>query len=338
MILSFKQFNESKEFKIDKNNFNDYSAKILAFISSYKEDLRSGYNFTVKNIDEYNNDDFVRKMINIFFDKLNSSIVKLDKNFFKDEDTGYSGNKFKGSNYEKTRGMSTSEIAKLIKKELNIEFPDWVFSIKTRHGSMTSAIDVKIEDMPYSPYSEEYIDVLKTKKNMYQYNIEPYNDKFNKDLKKMKGIYNQYNMDDSNSQVDYSNTRYYGDVNLNNYAIEKKFLYDVKKEEIDRRDKFEAEWKEKKDKEKQKKEELLKIYPFKKGDKVWYEYEGNKNIPKGTYEAIITKGVNGRSVFSSYEIIFYIDKRISNGEIVKLQKPVGYKITVFDIKKLSLRE
>src|SRR6478735_9274007 len=237
MILSFKQFNESKEFKIDRNNFNDYSAKILAFISSYKEDLRNGYNFTVKNIDEYGDDDFVRKMIDIFFDKLNSNILKYDKNFFKVEDTGYSGNMFKGSNYEKTRGMSTSEIAKLIKKELNIEFPDWVFSIKTSHGSMTSAINVKIDDMPYSPYSEEYIDAIKTKKNIYTRHIEIYNEKYIKDLKKMKNIFNQYNMNDSNSQVDYFDNRYYGGIDLNDYAIEKKFLYDVKKEEIDRRDK-----------------------------------------------------------------------------------------------------
>jgi hypothetical protein len=327
---SFINENNSKVY-ITPYNFEDYKSKILTIVALQNNpELKKAYDFCVKNIDEYS-DEFVRDMIDPFISEINT-IIKKNPKLWKSEDAGYSGNKFTGSKYDMTRNLSKTEIAKLIKKELDIEFPDWKFSVKTPHRS----INVEILDIPYNPFTE-YYDELYKKDEEPSYGHRGINDKYNerylRDLSKMKKIWNQYNFDDSVTQSDYFSVNYYGDVDLNDHNVMKKFYPEHK--EVKRHEEY---WKGVEERTKKAKELAdAKKGKFKKGEKILYIYDRDSSvIPKGEYEGVILKAPNGRGRgFSTYTIRFSVNKVYRNGVEVELEKPLTYTTELYDESKIK---
>lgn len=336
MILSFEDFiNENNQYKIDKDNFLEYKDKILALIStSGNTDLRKGFDFTVKNISDYD-DDFVKEMIDTFFIQLNV-LVSKDKYFFKDENKGYSGYKSVGDKYHLTKDLSLKDINNLIKKELAIEFPDWKFSSVVRNHT---SIDTRIIYIPYNPFSEEYSKALASnteeafRKEQYEWtnsNKFMYNEQYIKDKKKIDSIHSQYNMDDSDAMIDYSHVNYYGRVEMNEDAIIG--IYFPNNEKYLNSKKWDEEYASIQLKRKEKADKLKG--KLKRGDAI-YIVDKDGFIPKGEYPCVILKVPNGRGIYPTYFIRYTIDKKLdANGNIVPLPRPITFETNVSDESKL----
>ena len=339
IIKNFDSFiNESNnENIITPYNFLDFKSKILTIVALQNNpELKSAYDFTVKNIEDYS-DDFVKELVDPFLIKINN-IIKNNPKLWKSEDTGYSGYKSTGNKYLLTKNLSIKEITKLIREELKIEFPNWKFSITSGGGTLTSSISVEIKDLPYNPYSEIYDEAYKNdtepKSDFNRISIEKYNMIYLKDLKKIEKIVNQYNYNDSNSMIDYSDNRYYDTIKLDTDSIMMKYY--PNHPDVLKHLKFHKEWNEQALKRKQIADS--KKGKFKKGDAIIYSYDrDSQTIPKGDYDGIILKSPNGRGTFSKYEIKFWVNKIFRHGVEVELEKPLGYITTLYDESKLRLK-
>lgn len=339
-IKSFESFR--KTVVINKDNFIDYKDKIVALIANEdNEKLKKGYEFVSNNIEDYDSDNMVYELSNTFFKSLNNIIETKYPSFYKTEDKGYSRNKFTGKNYEKTADLSTAEISKLIKKELAIEFPEWKFSVKSKTYSGGCSINVYIEDIPYNPYSEYMDNRIKNNITSHDYergNTDTYIEQYRKDYKKITSIANQYNYDDSDSQMDYSNVNYYCFVNLDDYKIKEKFYPD--NEEVKKRKERVKQYAEedriRKEAFDKKKEEMKKRFTFKKGEECIYIHTNqNSYVPVGEYKAIILKAPSATAFNPSYEIRYYIDKKKVNGEIVDRVPVISDTRTIYSDSQLK---
>lgn len=335
-ILNYSSFlNENNSNNITSSNFLEFKNKVQAVVADQNDEtLKKGYQFTIDNINDYNSDDFVSKMIDLFFDKINSVITKKYPSFWFDEDTGYSGNKSIGNKYKLTKNLSMKEISSLIKKELVIEFPEWKFSVKLTTYSGGCSIDATIVDMPYNPYSEDADEAFKQNKRFeHRYNKELYNEQYLKDKEKIENVLNQYNYNDSDAQIDYFDKRYYSHLNIDDFSIKSKYYSDS--EEVKRRKQWDEEYKIKKQKQKEIADSRKGNY--KKGEEIIFTFEkDNGRIPKGSYKAIILKAPNGRArILSTYEIRVWVDKIIKNGEITSLEKPHTYVLTEYSEKNFK---
>lgn len=334
-IKKFNEFlNESSEYKIDIYNVLEFKDKLIAIIATLeddkKENLRKGLDFVLNNLSDYSKDDFVEEICNNFFNDINILISRRFPKFWKSEDKGYSGHKFTGKNYEKTKSLSKTEIAKLIKKELNIEFPDWKFSMSSKNNS----IRIEVIDMPYNPYSEIVDNAFKTNTSYnLNYNQETYNEQYLKDSSKIKSILEQYNYDDSNAQIDYSNNRYYTSLSLDDTVKAKYYPENL---DVLRSQEWRKDWAEKTAKAKAHADQIKSMFKYKKGEEVIYIYDReNSVIPIGEYPAVILKAPNGRGMYPHYEIRFTIDKKMLNGELVILKTPQTYTTTLIGDGKLK---
>jgi len=154
----------------------------------------------------------------------------------------YTSNYWEGCNYQLTKNLSTKEIAKLIRERLKEEFPKCKFSIVTKVFTGGSEITVSLMEAPFEVFENpENIDLNKyviserereiiierqkdTIKNGYaQLNQYQFSDNYNKGLsngivltekawellKKVVDIVFSFNYDDSDSMIDYFNTRFY---------------------------------------------------------------------------------------------------------------------------------
>lgn len=320
MIKSFHAFNEGKntnQNSVTPENFSEIVDKLAIFImTNPDEQLKKGFAFTKEHFKDYDTDQFTKDLIDSFFENITAKINKLNPSFWEFTDKGYSGRKTVGKFYAATKGMKLTEISKLIKKELSIEFPDFKFSIKTRNYS---SINVTIEDVPYNPYSPEMDEVLKTNGKTYPSHDKYYTEQFKADRKKIEKIVQQYNMDDSDGQTDYFHNRYYGFVSLDDFAIKAKYY--PNNEEVLRIQKMSDEWEERAAKRKEEADLNKGKYP--KGSKVIYVTSPfNKTfLPEAEYEAVVVKCPNGRGRFTGYDINITLDKVIRKGVIVELKKP-----------------
>lgn len=336
-IIPFNNFvneNNSKN-EINADNIEQLKDKLIVLIATEGDDnLRKGLDFAIKNIEDYNKDTFVTDMCNTFFNNINNMINKKYPKFWSSLDKGYSGNRFTGSNYERTAGMDIKELAKLIKEELNIYFPDWKFSVKISRYSGGQSMRISIVDMPYTPFSKE-VDYAYKNNTHYDSHMryEIYNEQYLKDYKKIKSITEQYNFDDSDTQSDYFHVRYYAFVDLDS-SIKEKFY--PENDEVKKHKQWDEEWKERAAKKKAEADEIKKRFKFKKGQEVIYIYDKeNPVIPKGEYDAVILKAPNGRTKFANYDIRFSVTKRKLNGTIVDLKEPMYYKTSLYGDDKLK---
>lgn len=67
----------------------------------------------------------------------------------------YTSNGWKGEKYETTKDLSTTEIAKLIRKEIKECFPNIKVSVRTQYFSGGSSIDVYITNAGFKPINPQ---------------------------------------------------------------------------------------------------------------------------------------------------------------------------------------
>jgi hypothetical protein len=153
-------------------------------------------------------------------------------------DKGYSGNKFEGRSYQQTKDLGVVEIAKLIRKELAIEFPGCEFTVTTDKFSGGQSIDTRILSIDFDPLSEDLTKWLASGKTYSEfvndrsyfngsYSSRPqFNKAYERFEDKVKAIVAQYKMDDSDSMTDYFHTNFYGQVSSLNVPEYLKTLAD----------------------------------------------------------------------------------------------------------------
>lgn len=342
-LKRFEYFiNENKTITITVSNIEEYKDKLIALLANEgDEKLKKGFDFTISNLEDYRKDEMVFELVNGFLSKINNLISNKYPKFYQEEDKGYSGNKFTGKNYEKTSDLRISELSKMIKKELSIEYPEWKFSVKSETYSGGQSLRVSIDDVPYNPYSEYTDNRLKNNITDIDYdnrNEETYNKEFKKDRSKIKSIANQYNFDDSDSQSDYFHVNYYCFVDLNDDAMKGKYY--PENEEYLKTLQWRAKYAEKdrirKEAFAKKKSEHSEKFKFKKGEECIFPYtrEGG-HIPVGEYKAIILKAPSAKMSFPKYEIRYFVDKKKVNGEIITLENPIAYITTIYDDTQLK---
>lgn len=120
----------------------------------------------------------------------------------------YTGYGWEGKKYQETKSLSTTDCAKLIRKEIKEKFPGIKVSVRTQYFAGGSSIDVRIVDCGYNPINPEHNPLendMDLRKSIY---IEKAL-QLKKDLEK---IGNQYRYDDSDGMIDYFNTRFYFSV------------------------------------------------------------------------------------------------------------------------------
>lgn len=304
---------------VNVRNVMDLYQKLIPVLHN-DANLRSGLEFVKTNIQDYGTDDFVKTTIDSFIKDANAYVAQNRPNFFDQFDRGYSGNKFVGSHYDHVRGLPIKEVAKLVREELKILFPDWKFSIRSSHNH----IYIDIMDLPYNPCSPEYDAALKSdqvfRPDHYQ---KYYTEQYEKDVKKIKGVMDQYNMDDSDIMSDYHHSHFYSNVSLSDREMMRKWY--PQNAEFQRMEKWHADYDEK-----TKAANALAAArrgKYKKGTEIIFTYDKTSanGIPKGEYEGVVLKSPNGQGMMAYYSIKFTVNKKFdAAGNVVDREKPGVY--------------
>jgi hypothetical protein len=332
-LYNFKQFvKESSSDKITVSNIKEYSALIYASLKESDDELKKGLDFTLKNLVDYNSDDFVQELVDSFLVDLNASLTNNSlvlKKIEKDEDTGYSGNKFVGANYTNVKDMRVKDIAKLVRKELEVEYPEWSFSVRSDYNS----IDIDVLKCAYNPFTKKTQDKILANDskwhhvdNVHGKFVSIYTQEFSDELKKIRSIMNKFNYNDSNMMVDYFSVNFYGNVTPveNSLLIQLYPESELSKNILAKQEEYRA------------KEQMLKAERaankalYKKGQNVIFSYSGDRQIPMGDYPAVVLKAPVDGNKFNGYLISFKVDQTTDpkTGEIVKLEDGKKKSFTV----------
>ncbi len=231
-MIDYTKYKGLSGTNITTYNYKQFINKIG--ISKLPPALLKGHQFYSKNIDLFDTNTSIADTINDYLTDLNNYVAALPKNkqdaiFF--EDNGYSQNKFTGSKYKLTQNLKTAEIAKLVKKELDILHGDYAkFSVTSDLFAGGSSIRVEILNFTkFNPFTEEYTQSL-LNNEPYEifrgsYNRQPApkktNEQFEKFINEVNKVLNQYNFDDSDSQTDYYHVNYYSSVVFDEMAFKK---------------------------------------------------------------------------------------------------------------------
>jgi len=128
---------------------------------------------------------------------------------------------FEGSKYQTTRNLTTSETAKLIRQEINEKYSKkdgWKISVRTKLFAGGSSIDVWVVDTKIKVFQDDYakLEIAKDWEGIrsIRWENQGYTEEFNKVLKDLEAIVNQYNYDDSDSMTDYFNVGFYSSVGI----------------------------------------------------------------------------------------------------------------------------
>lgn len=302
---------------INVGNFKELYQKLVPIVHDAGNDMRVGLKFINDNIDQYNDDAFIKGVVDNYMKDINRLIREKRPNFFDQFDRGYTGHKFMGINYDKAKNMSRKEIADLIRGELRARFPDWKFHIRVKSYSGGGSIDVTIKYVPYNPYTPEAQAALMTQKyySKEDYNSpEKYTEQFENDKKKIKSVISQYKMDDSDGMIDYFHTNFYDSLDVDEHEIQGVYLPDSVAYKNSKE--FNDSWEESRRKSKEMADALKGKY--KKGEEVIYmRKEDWASMPKGEYKAVVLKSPNGRSKFLNYySVRVYVDKMKKDGQII----------------------
>jgi len=120
----------------------------------------------------------------------------------------YTQNGWKGGKYEETKNLSTTEIAKLIRKEIKQKFPNIKASVRTEYFSGGSAINVVIKECNFNPINPNY----QLNSIALAYQNPRYTDRGQKLLDDIEKIGNQYRYSDCDGMIDYFNVNFWFDV------------------------------------------------------------------------------------------------------------------------------
>ena len=127
-----------------------------------------------------------------------------------------------GTRYETVKDLSTTEIAKLIRKDIKKEHPEIKCSVISKYYAGGSSIDIYIKEMPFNPINPDF-----DFENGFTNDITPqYTEQFKTLEADVEAIHNKYNYNKSDAMVDYFDVNYYGSVNLD-YEAKKVFIAQV---------------------------------------------------------------------------------------------------------------
>ncbi len=320
---------------VNVQNFKELYQKLVPIVHDAGNDMRVGLKFIHDNIDQYEDDPFIKGVVDNYMKDINRLIREKRPNFFDQFDTGYTGHKFMGVNYDKAKNMSKKEIADLIRAELRARFPDWKFHIRTKLFSGGGSIDVDIKYVPYNPYTPEAQEYLMNNKYYEEERggAKKYIEQFEQDKKKIKSVISQYKMDDSDGMIDYFHVNFYDSLNVDEYEIQKVYLPDslAFKSSKEFKDSWDAAAKKRKEEA-----DALKG-KYKKGEEVIYMRSVDwPSVPKGEYRAVVLKSPNGRSKFLNYySIKVYVNKVKKNGVLVDRETPIT--VTLDSVREKEIR-
>jgi len=298
---------------------DNYAANAQRVLHLMDEKQRGFHNYLAAETDGFTNWNFSRdalldrRIVNHFAD-VSALLGKVQV------DTGYSGRRFEGRAYKQTRDLDIAEIAKLVRKELALEFPGCTFSVKIDRFSGGQSLDVYIADVDFDALSDELKRWLDSGKTYAEFTRQVqsgsgawrqryFNDRYRQFEGKVSRILNQYRMDDSDSMTDYFHTNFYGHVHRPNveYLLAKRqnpnLRQEQKRQERQQREAQAAEAAARKAKNK----ELLG--DFQKGEWVYYiaQSDNRQYWTKGELlPALILKTPNGRARWSSYQVEVYV--------------------------------
>lgn len=131
-----------------------------------------------------------------------------------------------GSKYKETSNLSTTDIAKLVRSEINAKYPKkkwYKVSVRSEYFAWGSAIEVSINATPFNGLTPEYQLALesqdwetfnKRERTRAYWQQTRYTAEMCLFMDTLKNIQNQYNFDDSDSQTDYFHVNYYGGVQV----------------------------------------------------------------------------------------------------------------------------
>ena len=319
-----KDPNEKPLGKVNKDFFVEHQGKIRGAVKDNAQ-LSKGYEFVIASTnnglswDEYKEDEFTRKMINAFFRDVEPLLKQKKPYLFEEPDRGYTGHKWEGSAYKRTKNLDVTEIAKLAREEFAAIFPEMKWSVRIDRYSGGQSINATGTNYPYNPYTKEYLDEIakgKTQSQISESNwryknaggsemyVEVYNDQYKKDLKTAEQVLKQYRFNDSDGGIDYFHTNFYDHTKIDLTDWEQKLFENDP--EVKRSKEFWAKVAE--DKKKSSEAAKAKIkdlgiipkYVIIEYTTYWRGLDKNATVP-----GIITKSPNGRSRWSlNYDIKF----------------------------------
>jgi len=137
----------------------------------------------------------------------------------------YSQTGWKGPRYEEVRKkrLTTTEIAKLIRKDIKKKYPKLKTSVKTEYFAGGSSINAYIKDFGFNPINPTYNpdDWIGG-----DFRNPMYTQKASKIMEEIKKIGNKYRYEDRDSMTDYFATSFYWDVDVD-YNYRDKCIKDV---------------------------------------------------------------------------------------------------------------
>ncbi len=134
----------------------------------------------------------------------------------------YSPTGWAGKKYEEVRkkGLSTVDVAKLIRKDIKKKYPKIKTSVRSQYFSMGSSIDIYIVDPGFNPINPKWDPKDWASRG---YETSKYSKKALDLLKNIKSIAQRYQKHDVDSQTDYFNVSFYLGVKYD-YGAEKKWM------------------------------------------------------------------------------------------------------------------
>lgn len=129
----------------------------------------------------------------------------------------YTGYATCGSKYEQTKNLSSTELAKLIRKELKSALPKCKFSVTTDVGSLYCCYNIALMSSPVDvfikPIEDDYLQV-----NHFSIERDDRITKAGKDiLNTAIKLVKQYHYNDSDPMIDYCNTNFYMHWSIGKY-------------------------------------------------------------------------------------------------------------------------
>jgi hypothetical protein len=136
--------------------------------------------------------------------------------------TFYTQNGWAGEQYETTKHLSTTEIAKIIRKELKTKFPGCKFSTRSQYFSGGSSIDVDIKSCGFNPLNKDYFDFEKLswaeKNNTHKPDrLTPEGKAF---INAVESVGNNYNRSDCDGMIDYFSVNFWWSVQFDKWIEE----------------------------------------------------------------------------------------------------------------------
>lgn len=127
-----------------------------------------------------------------------------------------------GNKYDATKGLSTTEIAKLVRKDIKAliasgELPKGIkTSVRTAYFAGGSSLDVEVTELPAGTpvWNPEYL-VAESRDEHYCRGIKHHSVKLASILAALEKVVASYNYDGSDTMTDYFHVRFYGHVTVN---------------------------------------------------------------------------------------------------------------------------